>query len=146
MQSSTPAERHRLALTAMLMLPSRPRTRSASTTKAISGLTCCTLHDSCLRFEHDVTGALARLGSHLPATALVTKDLHLHVKHQLLPAHSRFAMKDDILVYSLGTRRFNSSTKLSTILISVTLRVSWLLRTRKLSPPGRTSKKDVGEA
>ena len=93
MQSSTPAERQRLAIAAMLMLPSCPRKHSASTTKAISGLTCCTLHDSCLRFEHDVTGALARLGSHLPATALVTKDLHLHVKHQLCPAHSWSATK-----------------------------------------------------
>ena len=95
MQSSTPAERHRLALTAMHMLPSCVRTHSASTTLALSGLTCCTLHDSCLRFEHDVTGALARLGSHLPATALVTKDLHLHVKHQLYPAHSLSTRKHD---------------------------------------------------
>ena len=42
--------------------------------------------DSCLRFEPAVTGALARLGSHLPATALVIEDLsaaHLRVGAQL---------------------------------------------------------------
>ncbi len=66
-------------ITERLMLPSCLRTHSASTISTISGLTCCTLHDSCLRFEHDVTGAPARLGSHLPATALVAKDSHLHV-------------------------------------------------------------------
>ena len=82
-------------MTAAHMLPSCTGTHSASASFNLSGLTCCTLHDSCLRFGRHVTGAPARLGSLLPATALVRKGFHLLVSHQLSPAHSRLLWKFD---------------------------------------------------
>ncbi len=61
------------------VLPSTTGTASASTAFTLSGLTLRTPHDSCLRFERRVTATPARLGSDLPATALVGRDLHPQV-------------------------------------------------------------------
>jgi hypothetical protein len=82
-------------ITVLHMLPSCTGTHSASAIFGLSGLTCRTLHDSCLRFGRHVTGPPARLGSLLPATALERKDSHLLVNHQLFPAHSRGPLKSD---------------------------------------------------
>ena len=60
------------------MRPSRSGTRSASAVFSISGLTCHTLHDLCLRFGPRVATTPARLDPRLPATALAREDFHLH--------------------------------------------------------------------
>ena len=58
------------------MLSSLMGINSTSATLRLSRLTFHTLYDSCLRFGPHVTVTPARLGSNLPATALVGRDFH----------------------------------------------------------------------
>ena len=68
------AKSSRLAMTHMLS--SLMGINSTSATLHLSRLTFHTLYGPCLRFGPHVTVTPARLGSNLPATALVGRDFH----------------------------------------------------------------------